>query len=52
MNVLVVLLYVAAALVVGTVLFVAETGMWPTERCQSTAPFGPHDFTCTYTFGR
>jgi hypothetical protein len=50
MNVLAVL--VAAGLALGAVIFVAQTGMWPTERCQSTAPFGPHDFSCTYTLGR
>ena len=43
---------VAVGLALGTVIVVAQTGMWPTVRCQSTAPFGPHDFTCTYTFGR
>jgi len=50
MNVLAVL--VAAALVVGALIYVAQAGMWPTERCQSNAPFGPHDYTCTYTLGR
>jgi hypothetical protein len=43
---------VAVGLALGTVIFVATSGMRPTERCQSTAPFGPHDFSCTYTLGR
>jgi hypothetical protein len=50
MKVLAVL--VAAALAVGAIVYASKTGMWPTERCQSSAPFGPHDYVCVFTIGR
>jgi len=50
MKLIAVVLWVIIA---GGALYLANTtGVWPRTTCHSAAPFGPHDFECTYWIGR